>query len=200
MCTTSVSTYLLSSVCFKWHMCIVKRHTYLWGADKQSNTNTVFFLNTKVGRLQWFWTQREEHWNVHYMKKTRGNRLFQCECLSLAISSLPLNLNWGLCWTWNNVGMIKARVLASNVVVVQAATATHSVHMCTIFINWQKYTSCWYWKLVLRCSPYLSFSSTFLAVKRVMWCSPCYLLHKLVKVHFLLYKTASWCSSPLFSS
>ena len=29
MCTTSVSPYLLSSVCFKWHMCIVKWHTYL---------------------------------------------------------------------------------------------------------------------------------------------------------------------------
>ena len=29
MCTTSVSSYLLSSVCFKWHMCIKKRHTYL---------------------------------------------------------------------------------------------------------------------------------------------------------------------------
>ena len=42
MCTTSVSTYVLSSVCFKWHKCIVKRHTYLRGADKQPNTNTVF--------------------------------------------------------------------------------------------------------------------------------------------------------------
>ena len=29
MCTTFVSPYLLSSVCFKWHMCIVKWHTYL---------------------------------------------------------------------------------------------------------------------------------------------------------------------------
>ena len=27
------------------------------------------------------------------MKKTRDNCLFHCECLSLAISSLPLNLN-----------------------------------------------------------------------------------------------------------
>ena len=45
MCTTFVSPYLLSSVCFKWHMCIVKWHTYLWGADKQPNTNTgCFFL------------------------------------------------------------------------------------------------------------------------------------------------------------
>ena len=65
ICTTSVSTYLLSSVCFKWHMCIVKRHTYLREADKQPNTNTggflgflvvVFFFwggggDTKVGRL-----------------------------------------------------------------------------------------------------------------------------------------------------
>ena len=52
MCTTSVSTYLLSSVSFKWHKCIVKRHTYLRGADKQPNTNTgFFFLDTKVGRL-----------------------------------------------------------------------------------------------------------------------------------------------------
>ena len=41
MCTTSVSTYLLSSVCFKWHMCIVNRHNYLRGADKQPNMNTV---------------------------------------------------------------------------------------------------------------------------------------------------------------
>ena len=51
MCTTSVSTYLLSRVCFKWHKCIVKQHTYLCGADKQPNTNTGIFLDTKVGRL-----------------------------------------------------------------------------------------------------------------------------------------------------
>ena len=44
MCTTSVSTYVLSSVCFKWHKCIVKRHTYLRGADKQPNTNTCCFF------------------------------------------------------------------------------------------------------------------------------------------------------------
>ena len=29
------------------------------------------------------------------MRMTRDNGLFQCECLSLAISSLPLNLKWG---------------------------------------------------------------------------------------------------------
>ena len=29
------------------------------------------------------------------MKKTRDSCLFQCECLSMAISSLPLNLKWG---------------------------------------------------------------------------------------------------------
>ena len=98
MCTTSVSTYLLSSVCFKWHKCIVKRRTYLRGADKQPNTNTVFFF---------FWIPRSvdcsdfEHnartWQrkAHYMRMTRDNSLFQCECLSLAISSLPLNLKWG---------------------------------------------------------------------------------------------------------
>ena len=44
ICTTSVSTCLLSSVCFKWHMCIVKRHTYLREADKQPNTNTGGFF------------------------------------------------------------------------------------------------------------------------------------------------------------
>ena len=50
--TSSVSTYLLSSVGFKWRKCIVKRHTYLCGVDKQPNTNTgVFFLDTKVSRL-----------------------------------------------------------------------------------------------------------------------------------------------------
>ena len=97
MCTTSVSPYLLSSVCFKWHKCIVKRHTYLWGADKQPNTNTgvfsgyqgrsiVVILNTTRGT----W-----HWKAHYMRMTRDNGLFQCECFSLAISSLPLNLKWG---------------------------------------------------------------------------------------------------------
>ena len=95
MCTTSVSTYLLSSVCFK-HMCIVKRHTSLWGADKQPDTNTGFFsgyqgrsivvisLNTTQGTLK-----------CTLLKKTRDHCLFQCECLSLAISSLPLNLKWG---------------------------------------------------------------------------------------------------------
>ena len=99
MCTTSVSTYLLSSVCFKWHKCIVKRRTYLRGADKQPNTNTVFFffsgyqgrsivaiLNTTRGT----W-----HWKAHSMRMTRDNSLFQSESLSLAISSLPLNLKWG---------------------------------------------------------------------------------------------------------
>ena len=30
------------------------------------------------------------------MKKTRDNCVFHCECLSLAISSLPLNLKWGM--------------------------------------------------------------------------------------------------------
>ena len=45
MCTTSVSPYLLSSVCFQWHKCIVKRHSYLWGADKQPNTTTGVFFN-----------------------------------------------------------------------------------------------------------------------------------------------------------
>ena len=29
------------------------------------------------------------------MRMTRDNCLFQCDCLSLAISSLPLNLKWG---------------------------------------------------------------------------------------------------------
>ena len=97
MCITSVSTYLLSSVCFKWHKCIVKQHTCLWGADKQPNTNTGFFsgyqgrsivviLNT---------TQGTWHWKAHYMRKTRDNCVFHCECLSLAISSLPLSLKWG---------------------------------------------------------------------------------------------------------
>ena len=46
---------LLSPLTFclvsKWHKCIVKRHTHLRGADKQPNTNTGFFLDTKVGRL-----------------------------------------------------------------------------------------------------------------------------------------------------
>ena len=42
MCTTSVSPYLLSSACFKWHKCIVTRHTYLCGEDKQPNTNSFF--------------------------------------------------------------------------------------------------------------------------------------------------------------
>ena len=98
MCTTSVSPYLLSSVYFKWHMCIVKRHTYLWGVDKQPNTNTGFFsgyqgwsivviLNTTRGT----W-----HWKAHYMRMTRDNCVFHCECQSLAISSLPLNLKWGM--------------------------------------------------------------------------------------------------------
>ena len=41
MCTTSVPPYLLSSVCFK---CIVKRHIYLWGANKQPNANAGFFF------------------------------------------------------------------------------------------------------------------------------------------------------------
>ena len=96
MCTTSVSPYLLSSACFKRHMCIVKWHTYLWGADKQPNTNRVFsgyqgrsivvILNTTRGTWQW---------KAHYMRMTRDNCLFQCECLSLAVSSLPLNLKWG---------------------------------------------------------------------------------------------------------
>ena len=62
MRTNSVSTYFLSSVCFKWHMCIVKWHTYLWGANKQPNTNTGFFLDTitKVGRL-YFCSDFAEH-------------------------------------------------------------------------------------------------------------------------------------------
>ena len=92
MCTTSVSPYLLSSVCFNWHMCIVKRHTYLWGADKQPNTNTDFFLDTKVSWLQWFWTQCKEHWNAHYMKKTWDNCLFHC------VSPWQ---SWASPWTYN---------------------------------------------------------------------------------------------------
>ena len=32
-------------------------------------------------------------WKAHYMRMTRDNCLFQC--LSLAVSSLPLNLKWG---------------------------------------------------------------------------------------------------------
>ena len=86
-----------ASICFKWHKSIVKWHTYLQGVDKQPNTNTGFFsgyqgrsivviLNT---------TRRTWQWKAHYMRMTRGNYLFQCECLSLAISSLPLNLKWG---------------------------------------------------------------------------------------------------------
>ena len=96
MCTTFVSPYLLSSVCFKWHKCIVKRRTYLRGADKQPNTNRFFsgyqgrlivvILNT---------TQGTWHWKAHFMRMTRDNCVFHCECLSLAISSLPLNLKWG---------------------------------------------------------------------------------------------------------
>ena len=35
------------------------------------------------------------HWKAHYMRMTRDNCVFHCECLSLAISSLPLNLKWG---------------------------------------------------------------------------------------------------------
>ena len=100
-CVQLLSPLIFCLVCFKWHKCIVKRHTYLWGADKQPNTNTgVFFLflpgcqgrsivvilNTKRGT----W-----HWKAHHMRMTRDNCLFQCECLSLAISSLPFNLKWG---------------------------------------------------------------------------------------------------------
>ena len=100
MCTTSVSPYLLSSACFKWHKCIVKRHTYLCGEDKQPNTNSFFFffffwIPKSVDCSDFQWTQPEEHWKAHYIKKTRDKYVFQCECLSLAISSLPLNLNWG---------------------------------------------------------------------------------------------------------
>ena len=90
--------FCLVSVLSGISMCIVKRHTYLWGADKQPNTNTGFFsgyqgrssvviLNTTRGT----W-----HWKAHYMRKTRAdNYVFHCECLSLGISSLPLNLKWG---------------------------------------------------------------------------------------------------------
>ena len=87
----------ISFVCFKWHKCIVKRHTNLWGADKQPNTKTGFFSGyqgqsivviLKTTRGTW-------HWKAHYMRMTRDNGLFQSERLSLAISSLPLNLKWG---------------------------------------------------------------------------------------------------------
>ena len=46
MCITSVSLYLLSSVCFKWHKCIVKRRTYLEAerTSRQPNANTGVFL------------------------------------------------------------------------------------------------------------------------------------------------------------
>ena len=64
MCTTSVSTYLLSSVCFKWHKCIEKRHTYPEErTSTEPNTNTVLFLDTKVGRFKYSdfeLTQRKE--------------------------------------------------------------------------------------------------------------------------------------------
>ena len=97
MCTTSVSPYLLSNVCFKWHKCIVKRHTYLWGANKQPNTNTVFFSGYKgrsiVVILKTTWGTW--HWKAHYTRKTRDNCVFHCERLSSAISSFPLNLKRG---------------------------------------------------------------------------------------------------------
>ena len=35
--------YLLSSVWFKWHKCIVKRHTYPRGADNQPTLTQGFF-------------------------------------------------------------------------------------------------------------------------------------------------------------
>ena len=63
----------------------------------QATKHTVFFsgyqdwsivviLNTTRGT----W-----HWKAHYMRKTRDSCVFHCECLSLATSSLPMNLKWG---------------------------------------------------------------------------------------------------------
>ena len=42
MCATSVSPYLLSSFCFNWHMCIVKRHV-LPTSEKQTGNHTHIF-------------------------------------------------------------------------------------------------------------------------------------------------------------
>ena len=115
MCTTSVSSYLFSSVCFKWHMCIVKRHTYLWGADKQPNTNTGFFLQGRSIVVILNTTRGTWHWKAHYMRMTRDNGLFRCECLSLAISSLPLNLKWG---TGRRPGYMGLRETCANCVLI----------------------------------------------------------------------------------
>ena len=93
----SVSPYLFSSVCFKWHTCIVKRHTYLRGADKQPNTNREFFSGYQGRSIKVIFNTTRGTWErkAHYMRMTRDNCVFHCECLSLAISSLPMNLKWG---------------------------------------------------------------------------------------------------------
>ena len=96
MRTTSVSPYLLSSVCFKWHMCIVKRHTYLWVAEKQPNTNTGFFwIQKAVDCSDFEHNARNIEIHTTWRRLSRDNCVFHSECLSLAISSLSLNLKWG---------------------------------------------------------------------------------------------------------
>ena len=62
MCTTSVSTYFLSSVCFKWHKSIVKRHTPT-SEERTSNqtlTQVSVFLIPRSVDCSDFTTQREE--------------------------------------------------------------------------------------------------------------------------------------------
>ena len=95
MCTTSVSSYLLSSVCFKWHMQWNSTSTSEEQTSNQTLTgffsgyqgrSIVVILNKNARNLTLKGTLHED---------ARDNCLFQCECLSLAISSLPLNLKWG---------------------------------------------------------------------------------------------------------
>ena len=150
----------LSFVCFKWHKCIVKRHTYLWWADKQPNTNTGFFpgyqgrlivviLNTTRGTWQW---------KAHYMRMTRENYLFQCGCLSLAISSLPLNLKWGM-------GRRSGYRLIGVVYRTFNRTVTY-ILLLPVYVTW----------VFLACHQPVGFSFLFIIIIR-KWCLK-YFLHQ----------------------
>jgi len=66
----------LFSACFKWHKCrIVKRHTYIRGADQQPNTNTGFFWIPRSVDCSDFEHNATWHWKAHYMRMTQSETI-----------------------------------------------------------------------------------------------------------------------------